>query len=87
MAASRQKMEDELTNTLEDIKEHLPNLIVYEQIYRNASLGKKIAAAYTGVILFSREATRYCIANHGYSKCLTTHATCIFKSSLELIKL
>lgn len=70
--ASKQKVEDELTDILEDIKEHLPSLIVYEQIYRNAVLGRKIAAVYKGVIYFSRETTRYYIANHGYSKALPT---------------
>lgn len=68
--AAKQKVEDELTDTLEDIKEYLPSMIVYEQIYRNAVLGKKIAAVYKGVIYFSRETARYYIANHGISKAL-----------------
>ena len=65
-------MEDQLTDALEDIKEHLPSIIVYEQIYRNAVLGMKIAAVYKGVIYFARETTRYYTADHGYSKALIT---------------
>lgn len=85
--ASKQKVEDELTETLEDIKEHLPNLIVYEQIYRNAVLGRKIAAVYKGVIFFARETTKYYVANHGYSKALTPYSPSIVHLFDELTKI
>ena len=39
-------MEDQLTDALEDIQEHLPSLFVYKQIYKNAVLSIKIAAVY-----------------------------------------
>lgn len=68
VVAVKQKVEDELTDTLEDIKEYLPSMIVYEQIYRNAVLGRKIAAVYKGVIYFSRETAKYYIANHGIKR-------------------
>lgn len=72
MAASKQKVEDELTDMLEDIKELLPSLIVYEKIYRNPVLGRKIAAAYKSIIYLARGATKYYIADHGYSRSLIT---------------
>ncbi|CZR59497.1 uncharacterized protein PAC_09389 [Phialocephala subalpina] len=68
VVAVKQKVEDELTDTLEDIKEYLPSMIVYEQIYRNEVLGRKIAAVYKGVIYFSRETAKYYIANHGIKR-------------------
>jgi hypothetical protein len=58
----------ELTAQLEDMKERLPDLMVYQRIYKNADLGKKIAAVYKGIVCFSREATRYFVASHGISK-------------------
>ncbi|OBT50803.1 hypothetical protein VE04_08538 [Pseudogymnoascus sp. 24MN13] len=68
VAASKQKVEDELTDMLEDIKGLLPSLIVYDKIYGNPVLGKKIAAAYKSIIYFARGATKYYIANHGYKR-------------------
>jgi len=68
VAAARQKLEVELTAQLEDMKERLPDLMVYQRIYKNEDLGRKIAAVYKGIVHFSREATRYFVENHGISK-------------------
>jgi hypothetical protein len=66
--ASRQKVEDKIIQTTAEMNERLPDLIVYDRIYKNAVLGKKIAAVYKGIVQFSRETAKYYGAKHGISK-------------------
>lgn len=61
-------MEGELAEILDNMKDNLPQLIVYERIYKNLELGRRIAKVYNGIIYFSRETITYYVKNHGYSE-------------------
>ncbi|MCJ1230269.1 hypothetical protein MMC12_006941 [Toensbergia leucococca] len=68
--ASKGDLEDRIKDIIDDLKNHLPDLMIYERIYRNAQLGRKIAAVYRGILHFCIFATKYCMAKHGYIRWL-----------------
>jgi hypothetical protein len=48
-----------IQSAMQQIADRLPDFSIYQRIYANDDLANMLAAAYTDVITFSREATIY----------------------------
>ena len=57
--------EDIIESAMRHIAHNLPNVKIYQQIYAEPELGKRILDAYVNVVQFSRLATNY-YQGHGY---------------------
>ena len=84
VAANKQRIEDHIQMAIEDLRDRLPEMTTYEQVYPDKSLGEDVAKVFSEVVVFARVATLYC-KGYGYCEWDSNYAVAILSHHARVV--